>query len=68
MDKKKLYRSQSDRKLAGVFGGLANYFGIDATLLRLIGLLLLIPSFGTMVLLYICAVFVMPDEKGGTSV
>ena len=31
---KKLYRSASDRKLCGVCGGLAKYFGIDPTLVR----------------------------------
>jgi phage shock protein C len=31
---RKLYRSRSDRKLAGVCGGLAQYFNLDATLIR----------------------------------
>ena len=31
---KKLYRSVSDKKLAGVCGGIAEYFGLDATLIR----------------------------------
>jgi phage shock protein C len=33
---RKLYRSRTDRKLAGVCGGLAQYFNIDATLLRVL--------------------------------
>ncbi len=32
---KKLYRSQEDKKIAGIFGGLGEIFGIDPTLLRL---------------------------------
>lgn len=41
---KKLYRSQTDRKIAGVCGGLAEYFGIDATIIRIIAVVLLIPG------------------------
>ena len=33
---KKLYRSRTDRKIAGVCGGIAEYFNIDATLVRLL--------------------------------
>jgi len=41
---KRLYRSPSDRKIAGVCGGLAEYFNIDATILRVIFLILLLPG------------------------
>ena len=34
--KKRLYRSRRDKKLAGVCGGVANYFGIDPIIVRLI--------------------------------
>ena len=34
--KKKLYRSRSDRWLAGVCGGIAEYFDIDSTVIRVI--------------------------------
>ncbi len=33
---KKFYRSKSDRKIAGVCGGVANYFGMDPTLVRIL--------------------------------
>ena len=33
---KKLYKSSTDKKLCGVCGGLAKYFGIDSTIVRLI--------------------------------
>ena len=36
MNGKRLTRSQTDRMIAGVCGGLGNYFGIDATLVRLV--------------------------------
>ena len=32
---KKIYRSQKDKKIAGIFGGLGELFSIDPTLLRL---------------------------------
>ena len=37
---RKLYRSKSDKKLFGVLGGLAAYFNMDATILRIIYVLL----------------------------
>ena len=36
MEKKKLYRSMTDKKLCGVCGGIAEYFEIDPTLVRLL--------------------------------
>lgn len=41
---KKLYRSQTDKKIAGVCGGLAEYFNIDPTIIRVIFLILLLPG------------------------
>jgi phage shock protein C len=41
---KKLYRSRSDKKIAGVCGGLAEYFNIDATVIRIIFIVLLLPG------------------------
>jgi phage shock protein C len=35
-DRKKLYRSRDERWLAGVCGGIGNYFDIDATVIRVI--------------------------------
>ncbi len=57
---KKLYKSQYDRKLCGVCGGIAEYFNIDSTIVRLIWVLL-VACVGTGVLAYIIAVLVMPD-------
>ena len=42
--KKRLYRSQTDRKIAGVCGGLAEYFNIDPVIPRVIGVILLLPG------------------------
>ncbi|HST04629.1 MAG TPA: PspC domain-containing protein [Chloroflexia bacterium] len=42
MDYKRLYRSNKDAMIAGVCGGLGEYFNIDPTVVRLLAILLLI--------------------------
>ncbi len=59
--KKRLYKSKQDKKLCGVCGGIANYFGIDPTLVRLAWVVLVL-GVGTGVLAYIVAALIMPDE------
>lgn len=44
MVEKKLYLSDTDKKIAGVCGGLGEYFGIDSTIIRLAWVFLLIPT------------------------
>lgn len=41
---KRLYRSTTDFKISGVCGGLAEYFNIDPTIIRVIFLILLLPG------------------------
>ena len=55
---KKLYKSDVDRKLCGVCGGIAEYLGIDSTIVRLIWVVLVV-FFG--ILAYIIAALVIPD-------
>lgn len=43
-DTKKLYRSRNNKMIAGVCGGLAEYFQIDAVIIRLIAVILLFPG------------------------
>ena len=57
---KKLYKSDVDRKLCGVCGGIAEYLGIDSTIVRLIWVVLVV-FFGTGILAYISAALVIPD-------
>lgn len=57
---KKLYKSTKDRKIAGVCGGLAEYFNIDATIVRLI-LVVLVLACGTGILAYLIAAIIMTD-------
>lgn len=60
---KKLYKSRTDRKIDGICGGLAHYFDIDSTLLRLAWLLIVIfTGIFPGVLVYIIAMFVVPLE------
>lgn len=58
---KKLYLSSTDKKLAGVCGGFAEYFGLDSTLIR-IGYLAMVLLAGTGVLLYIICALVIPNK------
>ena len=58
---KKLYRSNADRVLAGVCGGIGEYFGIDPTLVRL-GFVALSFMLGGGVLVYILAAIIIPKE------
>jgi len=58
---KKLHRSRRDRKIAGVCGGFGEYFEIDATLVRVLWLIMAF-FVGWGFLGYFIAWIVMPDE------
>ena len=57
---KRLYRNMNDKKLCGVCSGLADYFKLDPTLVRLAWAALVIFG-GTGVLLYILAALIIPE-------
>lgn len=60
---KKLYKSNKDKVLSGVIGGLGEYFEIDSTLLRLgFIVFLLITGVFPGVLLYIAAALIIPSH------
>jgi phage shock protein C len=63
---RRLYKSRADRMLDGVCGGVAEYFGLDSTLVRLAWVLLVLVG-GMGVLLYIVAMIIMPVNRGETS-
>ena len=63
MNEKKLMRSSKDCKLFGVCGGLAEYFGVDSTVVRLIAIILVIFA-GMSFWLYIIAALIMPVDDG----
>lgn len=63
---RKLYRSKTDRKLLGVLGGIAKYFNIDATILRIIYVLLSIFVIGCPIIIYLIVALVIPEEPENT--
>lgn len=58
----RLYRSRHDRMLAGVAGGLAEMWGADPSLVRVIWALLVVFTGGIALLVYIVMALVVPDE------
>ncbi|MCJ7984195.1 PspC domain-containing protein [Priestia sp. OVL9] len=54
---RKLYRSRTNRKLAGVIGGISQYIGIDASLLRVLFIISLFFTVGTRHFIYDFCVF-----------
>ena len=58
---KKLYRSVTNKKIAGVCAGLADYLDVDVTLVRLAAVLAVVFG-GSGVLAYIIAWIVIPEE------
>jgi phage shock protein C len=61
MDYKRLYRSNKDAMIAGVCGGLGEYFNFDPTVVRLLAILLLIVTgFFPVILIYIILSVVIP--------
>ncbi|OGC92772.1 MAG: PspC domain-containing protein [candidate division Zixibacteria bacterium RBG_16_48_11] len=58
---KRIYRSRSDKVIAGVCGGLAEYFGIDRVLIRIVWVVTVICA-GTGILAYIIAWILIPKE------
>lgn len=60
---RKLYLSDKDRKIAGVCGGLAEYFGIDSTIVRILWVLAVVVSYGTGFILYLVFWLIVPRER-----
>lgn len=59
---KKLYKSNVEKKICGVCGGIAEYFNLDPTIVRLIFVILGLWS-GAGVIFYIIAALLMPNEE-----
>jgi phage shock protein C len=58
---RKLYRSRRNRQVAGVCGGLAEYFSLDATLIRILFVVLAVLG-GSGLLLYVAMWIIVPNE------
>jgi len=59
---KKLYLSNTDKKIGGVCGGLGEYFEIDSTIFRVLLIFLTIISFGVGFIGYLAAWAVIPRK------
>lgn len=63
----RLTRSRRDKKIMGVCGGLADYFNIDSTLVRIAFVVGTIASGGPFILAYIALAYIMPQEPALTA-
>lgn len=62
MDKyKRVFRSRRDRMVAGVCGGIAEYFDVDPTLIRLLWVAAIVFGFGSGLIIYIICAIVIPE-------
>lgn len=59
---KRLYKIEEGKKLCGVCGGIAEYFNVDPTLIRLLWIFLILFA-GTGVLAYFVAAIIMPNKS-----
>lgn len=62
---RKLYRSRRERMISGVCGGIAEYFDVDPTLVRLVAVVLTLVSVGTAAIAYLVMTIVVPEEPLG---
>lgn len=61
MSNEKLYRSSTDKMLAGVCGGIAERLGVDSTIIRLLWAVLSL-AYGSGIILYIIAAIIIPSR------
>lgn len=63
MKDKKMFKVRNNKFVTGVCGGLAKFFGVDATIIRLIyTIIMVLTGFIPMIVFYVIASFVMPYE------
>lgn len=60
--KKRLYKIEEGKKLCGVCGGIAEYFDLDPTIIRLLWIILIFCA-GTGILAYFIAALIMPRKS-----
>lgn len=63
--KKRLFRSTKEKMIGGVCGGLAEYFNIDPTIVRLAWAFISLASVGFGVVAYFIAWIIVPEANGG---
>jgi phage shock protein C len=64
-ESRKLYRSRNNRMIVGVCAGLADFFGIDPTIVRLLFAVGALLGFGSFILIYLVIFIVVPEEPLG---
>lgn len=62
MTTKRLYRSDTNKVLCGVLGGVGEYFDIDPTILRLGYIIFALPGFFHAIIAYFIAVIIIPKR------
>lgn len=62
MNDKKLYKSKENRMLCGVCAGIANYFNIDPSIIRVLWILFACMG-GSGILAYILIAIILPEEN-----
>ncbi|MCS7201994.1 MAG: PspC domain-containing protein [Dictyoglomus sp.] len=62
---KRLYRSKKERILLGVCGGIAEYFSIDPTIVRLIFILLIFVTGPILPIFYFISALIIPEAPNG---
>lgn len=60
--KKRLYRSNNNKVIFGVCGGIGEYLDIDPTVVRLLWVLFTVLSIGAGIIAYIIAAFIIPKK------
>jgi len=60
---KRLYRSKTQRMLAGICGGIGEHFDVDPTVIRLVWAVLSLMSVGIGIIAYIIAWIIVPEEE-----
>ena len=63
MAEKKLYRSETDKMIAGICGGIAEVYGYDPSLVRLLTAIFVIFTSGTGFIAYLIAWLIIPHES-----
>jgi phage shock protein C len=59
---RKLFKSRSDKKILGVCGGLAAYFNLSSTVIRILFIIIFVLGWGTLALVYLILALVLPEE------
>ena len=59
---KRLYRSKKDKIIGGVCGGIAEYFNIDPTIIRILAVIIAL-AYGSGILAYLIAWIIIPEKK-----